>query len=149
MATSARRTTMFALFGLLGSVEAAPAATVADTMAKWGLLGTWQLDCAAPPSDDAVRETYVVRGGRVFEDRDGGNWKDSSPVLSAAIAADNTMAIVIKFDASQRARENVFAKSGNRKRAIVSRFVGTNDYSIRDGAFVHSGAPSVWLTRCY
>jgi hypothetical protein len=147
MAISCRRTALLALV-ILAPVDASSAATVADTAAKWGLLGSWKLDCGAPASTGDVRDTYVVRGGMVFLDRDWGKGTDSSSVLSAAIAADNSIAIVIKFESLLQTRENVFVKSGDRKRALNNRLADSNDYSVRNGVFVGNGAPTPWMTHC-
>ncbi|MGE3647370.1 MAG: hypothetical protein AB7G10_03465, partial [Reyranellaceae bacterium] len=42
-------------------------AAVADTLEKWGLLGTWSLDCGQPPAGNHIHIRYVKwLGGKVM-----------------------------------------------------------------------------------
>jgi hypothetical protein len=81
-----------ALLALLVSSGAALAQTVAATASKWNLLGTWLLDCAAPVSRSNAALKYVVRGGKLFHDRDfSGGTTDSSPVTAARVKPDGAL----------------------------------------------------------
>src|SRR5205814_1569657 len=54
------------LLAVLVTAEASLAQTVAQTATKWGLLGTWRLDCSTPPSRADGELKYVVRSGKLF-----------------------------------------------------------------------------------
>jgi hypothetical protein len=125
------------------------AQTPAAAATGWGLLGTWRYNCNAAPSRDDNVLTYVVRGGRLFHDRNWGDGTDSSVVTSAKIRPDGTLDLVIVFTSVSQTRENVVAKTPDgRVRVLVSRNIDTDQYLIKDGKFVASGSPMAPLQRC-
>jgi hypothetical protein len=139
------------LLAVLVTTEASLAQTVAETASKWGLLGTWRLDCTKPASRSDGALQYVVRGGKLFHDREFGDARDSSSVILATTKADGSLEIVVSFVSFSppQTRQFAFTKgSDGRIRAISNRNVDTNEYSIRDGKFTANGNTPPWQTRC-
>ena len=145
------RIRLLALFVLavLASTEAALAETVAQTASRWGLLGTWRLDCSKPASRSDGALQYVVRGGKLFHDREFGDARDSSSVVLATTKADGSIEIVVAFVSLSQTRQFSFTKGvDGRIRAISNRNVDTDEYSIRSGKFTANGNTPPWQTRC-
>ena len=148
MLASAR---LFALvvMGVLAASEASFAQTAAETASRWGLLGTWKLDCSQPASSSNGALQYVVRGGKLFHDREFGDRRDSSSVVSATTKAGGSIELVVNFVSISQTRQFSFIKgSDGRIQAIFNRNVATNEYTIRDGKFTVNGNASPWQTRC-
>ncbi len=126
------------------------AQTVVATATKWGLLGTWQLDCGAPVSRSNAALKYVVRGGKLFHDRDfGDGTKDSSAITAAGAGADGTFELTVPFASISQTRQFAFIKGADgRIRVLRNRNVDTDEYSIKDGKFVANGNASPWQSRC-
>ena len=138
-----------ALLAVLATCEASLAQTIAETAARWGLLGTWRLDCSKPASRSDGALQYVVRGGKLFHDREFGDTRDSSSVMSATTKADGSLEITVNFVSLSQTRQYSMMKgSDGRIRAISNRNVDTNEYSIRDGKFTANGNTPPWQTRC-
>jgi hypothetical protein len=137
-----------ALIALLLAAPSARAESVADTLVKWGIMGTWKVDCATPPSESDMLELYAPLGDGAVEVRDGGTWQDANPVRSAVINADGSLTVVIEFRRIKATRENTLVKSANGKRTIENRAVDTSDYSVHEGKLTNSGRPTPWFKRC-
>jgi hypothetical protein len=143
------RLSALVLLAVLAASGAALAQTTAQTASKWGLLGTWRLDCSKPMGRSNPDLSYVVRGGKLFHDREWGDTRDSSAVVLATSKADGTLEMVVNFTSLSQTRQFSFMKaSGNRIRALSNRNVNTNEYSVRDGKFTSNGKPTPWQTRC-
>jgi len=130
--------------------EVSLAQTNAETASRWGLLGTWRLDCNTPASRSDGALQYVVREGKLFHDRNFGTARDSNQVTSATRKADGSLDLVVKFDSLSQTRQFSFIKgSDGRIRATSNRNVDTNEYTIKDGKFTANGNAPPWQTRCY
>ena len=143
------RPSTLVLLAVLLRPEASLAQTIAETASNWGLIGTWRLNCGAPPSRSDGELKYVVRGGKLFHDREFGDARDSSQVTSATRKADGSLELTVKFDSLSQTRQFTFMKgSDGRIRAVSNRNVDTNEYTIRDGKFTANGNTPPWQTRC-
>ena len=143
------RTLALVVFGILLSPEVSLGQTVAETASRWGLVGSWRLDCSQPVSRSDGELKYVVRGGKLYHDRDFGNARDSSPVMSATRKADGSLELLVKFESLNQTRQFAFIKgSDGRIRATSNRNVDTNEYSIKDGKFTANGNSPPWQSRC-
>jgi hypothetical protein len=143
------RLSFFVLLGLVAASGSASADPSTDAAAKWKLLGSWRVDCSQPPSQDNGTYIYVVKGGKLFLDRDIGGDGDSSPVVSATINADNSITLIIKFLSFSQTRENTeVKKDDDHERTFVNRNIDTGEYSVRDGILISTGNPTRWYTRC-
>jgi hypothetical protein len=128
----------------------ADAETLAATVERWGLLGSWAVDCAARPDrDKGALLTYEIRkDGRVMYRRNFGDAKDENEVVSATVNAEGLLNVMVYFPSLHQAREFglLLAKDGS-LRAIYNRSE-RGEYTIRDGKFVATGAPTPIQQRC-
>jgi hypothetical protein len=137
------------VLAVLAQSPAALGQTTAQTASKWGLVGTWRLDCSKPMDGNNPDLAYVVRDGKLFHDRNFGDKRDSSAVVLATTKADGTIEIVVEFASLSQTRQFSFMKAeGGRIRAMSNRNVNTNEYSVRDGKFTANGNATPWQTRC-
>jgi hypothetical protein len=129
---------------------AAGAESLATTVEQWGLLGSWAVDCAARPDrDKGALLTYEIRkDGRVMYRRNFGEAKDENEVVSAMISADGLLNVMVYFPLLQQTREFglLLSKQGS-LRAIYNRSQ-RGEYTIRDGKYVATGAPTPAQQRC-
>ncbi|OAF15945.1 hypothetical protein AXW67_14095 [Bradyrhizobium neotropicale] len=128
----------------------AGAETLATTVEQWGLLGSWSVDCALPPGRDrGAVLTYEIRpDGRVMYRRNFGEAKDDSEVVAASINAEGLLNLMVFFPSLHQTREFglLLSKDGD-LRAIYNRSE-RGDYTIRDGKYVKTGAPTPAQHRC-
>lgn len=128
----------------------AGAETLAATVEQWGLLGSWAVDCAARPDrDKGSLLTYEIRkDGRVMYRRNFGDAKDENEVVSATVNAEGVLNVMVYFPSLHQAREFglLLAKDGS-LRAIYNRSE-RGEYTIKDGKYVATGAPTPIQQRC-
>jgi hypothetical protein len=133
-------------FTSLGRAE-----TLAATVEQWGLLGSWAVDCALRPDRDmGALLTYEIRkDGRVMYRRDFGDVKDENEVVSATVNAEGLLNVMVYFPSLRQTREfGLMLTENGSLRAIYNRDErGT--YTIKDGRYVKSGAPTPAQQRCY
>jgi hypothetical protein len=123
---------------------------LAATVEQWGLLGSWAVDCAARPDrDKGALLTYEIRkDGRVMYRRNFGEAKDENEVVSATVNAEGLLNVMVYFPSLQQTREFglLLSKQGS-LRAIYNRSE-RGDYTIKDGKYVATGAPTPAQQRC-
>ncbi|MDA9433930.1 hypothetical protein [Bradyrhizobium sp. CCBAU 51627] len=126
------------------------AETLAATVAQWGLLGSWAVDCAAKPDrNTGALLTYEIRkDGRVMYRRDFGDVKDENEVVSATVNAEGLLNVMVYFPSLRQTREFglMLAENGS-LRAIYNRNE-RGEYTIKDGKNVKTGAPTPSQQRC-
>jgi hypothetical protein len=100
------RLTLAVLFSLTLTL-AAPAETVAETARKWGLIGTWSLDCSLAPdrNRDTLLTYQVASGERVVHRRNFGDTSDESEVVTAVVSGDGMLNLRVFFPALKQTRE--------------------------------------------
>jgi hypothetical protein len=129
---------------------AAGAESLAATIEEWGLLGSWAVDCAVRPHrDKGALLTYEIRNdGRVMYRRNFGEAKDENEGVSATVSADGLLNVMVYFPLLQQTREFglLLSKQGS-LRAIYNRSE-RGEYTIRDGKYVATGAPTPAQQRC-
>jgi len=130
--------------------SAAGAETLAATVEQWGLLGSWAVDCAARPDrDKGAVLTYEIRNdGRVMYRRNFGDARDENEVVSATVDAEGMINVMVYFPSLRQTREFglLLSKQGS-LRAIYNRSE-RGEYTIRDGKYVATGAPTPPQQRC-
>jgi hypothetical protein len=133
----------------LGVPASASAQSIADVMEQWGLVGTWAVNCHLPPSrTNGMHSTYTRQlGGNVDVRRDFGDsrYNDVSQVISARVQADGMLEVTV--DPRQVFTYVLFKGADGRIRSMTGR-LGSGEYTVRDGKFVASGAPTPWQSRC-
>ncbi|MCK1387073.1 hypothetical protein [Bradyrhizobium sp. 21] len=129
---------------------AAGAETLAATVEQWGLLGSWAVDCAARPDrDKGAVLTYEIRNdGRVMYRRNFGEAKDENEVVSVTVGTEGLLNVMVYFPSLHQTREFglLLSKQGS-LRAIYNRSE-RGEYTIRDGKYVATGAPTLSQQRC-
>ena len=122
-------------------------------MEGWGILGTWAADCSAPPGRDNTFYTYVRRGDRVFLDRDGQGFKDSSPITRAEVLPDGMIEYRVDFGRGpKKDRSNVFintfAKGPEGRIRIFFNRSEAGEVTVREGRLLPGGVETSWRERC-
>ena len=147
ISSSMQRAALALSLFLLPSLAAAESA--AETLARWGLVGTWARDCAKPVSGSNGRFVYAVRDGKAVHLRDfGDELRDENEILSAQVASDGSIELRVDFPKLGQVREYALIKSPDG--GLPAKFNRGPDgkYSILDGKLVHNGAPAPKIFRC-
>lgn len=129
---------------------AAGAETLSATVIRWGLLGSWAINCSLRPDHDkgAVLTYEIKPDGRVMYRRNFGDAKDENEVVAASSDADGMLNIMVFFPSLHQTREfGLRLQKDGSLRAIYNRDQ-RGDYSIRDGKFVRTGVPTPAQRRC-
>jgi len=139
-----------ALVLFLTLAPAASAETVAQTASKWGLIGTWSLDCSLPPDRDkgSVLAYEVAPGGRVVHRRNFGDAKDENPVLSAVVSNNGMLNLRVTFPSLKQTREYGLMKQPNGTMRAMYNRNAKQEYTIKDGKLTANGNPSLPQYKC-
>lgn len=126
--------------------------SVADTVQKWGLIGTWSVDCSRPPSTNHIHIRYVVwMGGKVMTERDYADPQrnDSNEVTGATINADGSLTLVVDFK-SLGGQIRTFALMRDRPDRLRAVWNHGPDgvYTVKDGRFTANGNDTPWQYKC-
>jgi hypothetical protein len=126
------------------------AQTAGETATKWGLPGEWKLDCKSPASQRNQAIEFIVRDGRLLQERSAGSVKDVTTLTSAVARADGSLETVeISASPPPTTRQIVRRRHGDGRFAVWSnRVAGSEQYSIRDGRFANGGGTAPTLNRC-
>jgi hypothetical protein len=143
------RLTLAVLFSLTLTLEA-PAETVAETARKWGLIGSWSLDCSlAPDRNRGTVLTYqVASGDRVVHRRNFGDTRDESEVVTAAASGDGMLNLSVFFPALKQTREYGFIMQPDGTLRTMYNRNQKQGYTIRDGKFTANGKPTPAQQKC-
>jgi hypothetical protein len=128
----------------------ANAQSVQDAMEKFGLPGTWAVDCAKPASPSNFFAYYAVaaidRGTLAY---DGGDTikKNSYVIHDAKLLAGQKIELGEEFLSDHSFLDLIVTKSHGQIRVISSR---RNDGKvlIADGKFLPDGGASLWFSHC-
>lgn len=126
------------------------AESLAATVEGWGLLGSWSVDCALPPGrNTGALLTYEINNdGRVMYRRNFGEAKDESEVVSATVNREGLLNLMVFFPSLHQTREfGLLLSKGGSLRAIYNRSE-RGEYTIRDGKYVATGAPTPPQRHC-
>lgn len=128
----------------------AHAETLAATVERWGLLGSWSVDCTLPPDrhEGTVLTYKISKDGRVIYRRNFGDARDENEVVSATVDAEGLLNVMVFFPSLHQTRGFglMLSNEGN-LRAIYNRSE-RGEYTIRDGKYVKTGAPTPAQQRC-
>jgi len=136
------------------SAPLAGAQTGVEAAERWGLLGTWMADCRKQPSLANNRDAYVVRGGRLFLERDLGPQfgRDSTAITLATLGPEGTIELAEYYSdlSPPQMRRTTFVKAGDgRIRVWTNVDLDTGAHSVRNGRLTSSGRPTPWQDRCW
>jgi len=127
-------------------------APVVEALQKWGLIGTWSLDCGRPPGGNHIHIRYVVRpGGKAMTERDYGDTSrnDSNEITGATINADGSLTMVVDFQ-SLGGQIRTFALMRDRPDRVRALWNRGPDgvYSVQNGRFTANGNETPWQYKC-
>jgi hypothetical protein len=142
----------------MATVETANAQSVADTIAEFGLIGTWAADCAQPASSGNYLTVYAIKPSgevaRTYYDKPGhifNNYK----ITSAKRQAPDTLSYeqVWDFEGSPANvagnRVQVLLNMADNKYQIVSSQGSDGSFFVKDRKFPGSGNESPWQFQCH
>jgi hypothetical protein len=141
----------------MASVEAANAQSVADTVAEFGLIGTWATDCAQPASTSNFLTVYAIKPSgevsRTYYDQPSHIYNNYK-ITSAKRQTPDMLSYeqVWDFDGSPANiagdRVRVLLKLADGKFQIVSSQGSDGSFFVKDRKFPSSGDESPWQSRC-
>jgi hypothetical protein len=140
------------------TVETANAQSVADTIAEFGLIGTWAADCAQPAASGNYLTVYAIKPSgevaRTYYDKPGhifNNYK----ITSAKRQAPDMLSYeqVWDFEGSPANvagnRVQVLLNMADNKFQIVSSQGSDGSFFVKDRKFPGSGDESQWQFQCH
>jgi len=141
----------------MATVETANAQSVANTIAEFGLIGTWATDCAQPASTRNYITIYAIKPSgevsRTYYDAPGhvlNNYK----ITSAKRQARDMLSYeqVWDFEGSPANiagdRVQVLLNMVDNKIQIVSSQGSDGSFFVKDRKFPSSGDESPWQSKC-
>jgi hypothetical protein len=140
----------------MASVETANAQSVANTIAKFGLIGTWATDCTQPASSSNYLTVYAIkRSGevsRTYYDKPGHIYNNYKITSAKRQAPDMPYQQVWDFEGSPANiagdRVQVLLNMADNKFQIVSSKGSDGSFFVKDRKFPSSGDESPWQLRC-
>jgi hypothetical protein len=141
----------------MASVEAANAQSVADTIAEFGLIGTWATDCAQPASSSNFLTVYAIKPSgevsRTYYDQPSHIYNNYK-ITNAKRQAPDMLSYeqVWDFEGSPANiagdRVRVLLKMADGKFQIVSSQGSDGSFFVKDRKFPNSSDESPWQSRC-
>jgi hypothetical protein len=141
----------------MASVEAANAQSVANTIAEFGLIGTWATDCTQPASSSNYLTIYAIKSSgevsRTYYDQPGHVYNNYK-ITSAKRQAPDMLSYeqVWDFEGSPANvagdRVQVLLNMADNKFQIVSSQGSDGSFFVKDRKFPSSGNESPWQFRC-
>jgi len=138
-------------------IGAANAQSVADTLAQFGLIGSWAADCSKPASSDNYLMVYAATSAgevsRTYYDKPGHIY-NKYKIVSATRQGPGTLTYeqVWDFDGSPANiaadRMTVVLKMSDGKFQVVSSQGSDGSYFVKDRKFAGSGIESPRQARC-
>jgi len=141
----------------MASVEAANAQSVANTIAEFGLIGTWATDCTQPASTGNFLTVYAIKPSgevsRTYYDAPG-HVLNTYKITSAKRQARDMLSYeqVWDFEGSPANiagdRVRVLLNMADNKFQIVSSQGSDGSFFVKDRKFPNSSDESPWQSRC-
>ena len=141
----------------MATVETANAQSVANTVAEFGLIGTWATDCTQPPSTRNYLTIYAIKPSgeisRTYYDAPG-HVLNIYKITSAKRQAPDMLSYeqVWNFEGSPANiagnRMQVLLNMVGNKYQIVSSQGSDGSFFVKDRKFPGSGDASPWQFRC-
>jgi hypothetical protein len=141
----------------MAMVETANAQLVADTIAEFGLIGTWAADCTQPASSSNFLTVYVIKPSgevsRIYYDQPGHVYNNYK-ITSAKRQAPDMLSYeqVWDFEGSPANiagnRVRVLLNIADGKFQIVSSQGSDGSFFVKDRKFPGSSDESPWQSRC-
>ena len=141
----------------VAAVETANAQSVANTIAEFGLIGTWATDCAQPASTGNFLTVYAIKPSgevsRTYYDQPGHVY-NTYKITNAKRQAPDMLSYeqVWDFEGSPANiagdRVRVLLNMVDGKFQIVSSQGSDGSFFVKDRKYPGSGDESLWQSRC-
>ena len=141
----------------MASVEAANAQSVANTIAEFGLIGTWATDCTQPASTGNFLTVYAIKPSgevsRTYYDQPSHIYNNYK-ITDAKRQATDMLSYeqVWDFEGSPANiagdRVRVLLNMADGKFQIVSSQGSDGSFFVKDRKFAGSADESPWQSRC-
>ena len=141
----------------MASVETANAQSVTDTIAEFGLIGTWAADCAQPASTGNFLTVYAIKPSgevsRTYYDQPGHVYNNYK-ITNAKRQATDMLSYeqVWDFEGSPANiagdRVRVLLNMADGKFQIVSSQGSDGSFFVKDRKFPGTADESPWQSRC-
>lgn len=123
--------------------------SAADTATRWGLIGTWSLDCTQPAARTNNYLSFAVNGANVVHNRNFGDAQDSNNVVSLKVTGDLLeMEIFYPSLNPPQSRFIGVVKNGPNKMISQYNHDQSGNFTIKDFKLVSNGQPAPYLTKC-
>ena len=142
----------------MASVETANAQSVADTVAEFGLIGTWAADCAQPASTSNFLTVYAIKPSgevsRTYYDQPDhvyNNYKITNAKRQAPDMLSYEQVWDFKGSPANIAgdRVRVLLNMADNKFQIVSSQGSDGSFFVKDRKFPDSSDESPWQFQCH
>ena len=144
--------------GETASVDTAAAQSVADTIAGFGLIGTWASDCAQPASDKNLLTVYAIKPSgevsRTYYDKPEHIY-NSYKITDAKRQAPDMLSYEQVWDFEESPanmaadRVRVLLNMVDSKFQIVSSQGSDGSFFVKDRKFPGSGEETQWQFQCH
>jgi hypothetical protein len=141
----------------VAAVETANAQSVANTIAEFGLIGTWATDCAQPASTGNFLTIYAIKPSgevsRTYYDQPGHVY-NTYKITNAKRQASDMLSYeqVWDFEGSPANiagdRVRVLLNMVDNKFQIVSSQGSDGSFFVKDRKYSGAGDESPWQSRC-
>jgi len=142
----------------MATVGTANAQSAADTIAEFGLIGTWAADCTQPASSSNYLTVYAIKPSgevsRTYYDKPGHIY-NRYKITGAKRQAPDLLSYeqVWDFDGSPANvagnRVQVLLNMADNKYQIVSSQGSDGSFFVKDRKFPSSGNESPWQFQCH
>jgi hypothetical protein len=141
----------------LATAEAANAQSVADTIAEFGLIGTWAADCTQPASSSNFLTVYAIKSSgevsRTYYDQPGhvyNNYKITDAKRQAPDMLSYEQVWAFEGSPANIAgdRVRVLLNMTDGKFQIVSSQGSDGSFFVKDRKFPGTADESPWQSRC-
>jgi hypothetical protein len=142
----------------MAAVETANAQSVADTIAEFGLIGTWATDCTQPASSSNYLTVYAIKGSgevsRTYYDKPGhvyNNYKITSAKRQAPDMLSYQQVWDFEGSPANMAGDHVrvLLNMVDNKFQIVSSQGSDGSFFVKDRKFPDSSDESPWQFQCH
>ena len=133
---------------LLAPADAAQAGADSDALAKFGLIGSWAIDCHAPPSLANPFQTFIpsTAGDPIRQDVVGDPDRDRIvPIHDVILLADDRLRL--SFRQNGISVTVVLVKDKGRVRPLEST-TSDGQTIVSGGIAQRTGQQTVWLEKC-
>ena len=130
------------------AAHAARAGADSDALAKFGLVGSWAIDCQAPPSLKNPFQTFVpsTAGNPIRQDVVGDPDRDRIvPIHDVIPLADDRLRL--SFEQNGIAVTVVLVKDKGRVRPLEST-TSDGQTIVSGGVVQRTGQQTIWLEKC-